>query len=286
MTFYGLQRDEVLAFDAAYKSGEKMQQDDSPKNSWTIKFDTEDNGKNEVEFSPAELFTEKTKLSGVQGGIYMVASVITILLSLIYATGSLFADRRDRSILFFKSLPVSETQVVLTRLVVAVFVMPFLASLCALAGTVVFFIAASFYGALYMDLGWLNPWQHINPFSLYFKAVIAGLLAGLWALPMFAWILLCSAWAKKSPFLNIVMPIIILALFDRIVLEKSIVITGLKNYLSGFKSGDFFGNIPTEVNAKLDLGEFFMRADLWIGLIVAIAFIAVAIILRNRRFEM
>src|SRR5690606_15548052 len=220
MTFYGLQREEVLLFDAAQKSGEQSQIDGEKNPSWTIKFYSEKNGgiESDKNFSPVEIFTEKDKLSGVQGGIYLAVSNITILLSLIYATGALFTDRRDRSILFFKSLPVSETQVVLTRLAIAVVVMPFLASLCALIGSLVFCTAASVYGVLYMDIGWLNPWQLTNPLTVFIKAVIAGLLAGLWSLPLFSWLLLCSAWAKKSPLLNTVIPVIALVLLDRIVL--------------------------------------------------------------------
>src|SRR5690606_26369860 len=113
-----------------------------------------DSGNDKKSFAPSAIYTQEKILTGVQNTLYTACSSIMILLSLIYATGSLYNDRRDRSILFFKSLPVSETRVVLTRLAVAVLIMPLLASLCAFVGTLLHFIAASIYNALYTDFSW------------------------------------------------------------------------------------------------------------------------------------
>ena len=117
-----------------------------------------------------------------------------------YLLGALFDERKDRSVLFWKSLPVSDTQTVLSKLATALVVAPLVAVAIA-AVTVLLFtlIAAVWLGLNHAPVGRLLGM--IDPLSIG-----GGLLAWipmyiLWALPTAGWLLLCSAWARSKPFL-------------------------------------------------------------------------------------
>lgn len=238
-----------------------------------------------AEFSPAALYYKQKALSGFQNTLYVTCSSVMILLGFIYAIGSLYNDRRDRSILFFKSLPVSETRVVLTRLTVVAFIMPQLASLCAFVGTLVFFSAASLYCGLFLDLPWMHPWQQVNPFAIYLQSVLAGLMAGIWSLPLMSWLFISSAAAKKMPFGYAVLPWVALAFIVNFIFEKNYVMTFINWYASGFHMGDFFGNIPTAFPPHLAIMEFVNRPALLVMLPLSALMISGAVYLRNRHFE-
>lgn len=289
-SYITLQQESVRAYEQVMHSGapEAPQapgaNNSKPSTDKTFQIEWE-SGENKKSFAPSAIYTQQKILAGVQNTVYTACASIMILLSLIYATGSLYNDRRDRSILFFKSLPVSETRVVLTRLAVAVLIMPLLASLCAFVGTLLHFIAASIYNAVYTDFSWTHAWQQVNPLMTYLQSVIAGLMAGLWSLPLIAWLMLSSAAAKKMPIAYALLPWIVLAFMEKLIFDRSRIAEMIKAYAHGFNIGDFFGNIPTTAQPSLNLAEFITRPSLLAGLILASGFIAAAIYLRNRHYE-
>lgn len=235
--------------------------------------------------SPAVIYHKVSPLAGFHNTLYVTCASVMIMLSLFYAMGSLYNDRRDNSILFFKSLPVSEIHVVLTRLAVAAFIMPQLASLAAFVGALLFFASASIYCGLFLDLPWIHPWELINPLSVYWHSVLAGLLAGIWSLPLISWLFISSALAKRMPLAYAILPWMLLAIAVNFITGENHVMTLINWYASGFQLGDFFGNIPAKAQAQVDLMEFFNRRSLLLTLPLSALMISGAIYLRNRHFE-
>lgn len=129
----------------------------------------------------------------IQAALYFVV--------LFYLLGALFDDRRDRSVLFWKSLPVSDAKTVLSKATSAVFVAPLIAWVVSLAFSVLFLFVVSAYA---LSLG-LNPFTAIlgpaSPLSVFASTFALVLLTSLWSLPMVGWMLLCSAFAGQRPFL-------------------------------------------------------------------------------------
>jgi len=221
-----------------------------------------------------------------------------------YCLGALYDDRRDRSVLFWKSLPLSDTQTVLSKLASAVVVAPLLATLAAIL-TMFGFIAVICIAVLAHGG---NPvtliWAPANPFT-----IAAGMLCwvpvyALWALPTVGWLLLCSAWAKSKPFLWAVM----LPVFAGVIVSWF----GLMK-LFALDTGWFWVHVvgrlllgtvpsinlayqprPTQGQSLQSVLHGFSPADqlaslaspqLWIGAVVGVLFIAAAIWLRQRRDE-
>jgi ABC-2 type transport system permease protein len=142
------------------------------------------------------------------GGLDVALGVLWVLLQaalyfvvLFYLLGALFDDRRDRSVLFWKSLPVSDAKTVLSKAASAVFVAPLIAWTVSVAFGLVFLVVLSAY-ALWLGLNPLTAiWGPASPLSVFAATFAMVPLTALWSLPMIGWMLLCSAFAGQRPFL-------------------------------------------------------------------------------------
>lgn len=126
-----------------------------------------------------------------------------------YCLGALYDDRRDRSILFWKSLPVSDLATVLSKLATALLVAPLLAILAS-ALTVAGYLALMMAGVAWAGA---DPvalvWQPARPLALLGNLLLSLPAYALWALPTAGWLLLCSAFARRVPFLwAVVVPVL------------------------------------------------------------------------------
>ena len=130
-----------------------------------------------------------------------------------YCLNALYDDRRDRSVLFWKSLPVSDLQTVLSKVAIALLVTPLIvlaaASLTSLAMLLIL------AGILAVHDIWLftellkSPGLYLSPLQLF------GLLPVycLWALPTVGWLLMVSSWARSKVFFWAVgLPLLLLVL--------------------------------------------------------------------------
>lgn len=215
---------------------------------------------------------------------YMVWGVVMLIIAFTYALGSLFTDRKDRSVLFWKSLPISEAQSVLTKLVVAAVLIPviswaaaFVFNVIALVLMLILALLSDLEGAVSMIL------SQQQLFSSAFGQLGAHLAYGLWILPIFSYGLFISALAKKNPFLTAVIPLLVIAFAERLLFGSYHLITTIKSLLAGKPLHD-----APPVLAQGDwwaLVHVFTASGFWLGVMVALGFIVGAIWLRNHRYE-
>lgn len=219
-----------------------------------------------------------------------------------YCLGSLYDDRKDRSVLFWKSLPVSDRQTVLSKVATALGVAPLL----ALVGSVVCMVALMTVLSLFVLAHGGNPatvlWAPASPLSVV-GALIAGLpVYVLWALPTVGWLMLCSAWARSKPFLwAVVLPVFAgiivtwLGFFVRTdsswfwahVVGRLLLgtVPGMDLvYRDAPNTGDGLAGMMAELSAQNALASLSMPG-LWIGVVAGVAMIIAAIRLRRWRDE-
>lgn len=135
-----------------------------------------------------------------------------------YCLGSLFDERKDRSVLFWKSLPVSDRDTVLAKVASALVIAPVIATATGMLTGFGFLLLVSagvlFHGG--------NPlaliWAPANPLQVAWALLASLPVYIVWALPTVGWLMLCSAWAKSKPFLwALVIPVmagILVSWFD------------------------------------------------------------------------
>lgn len=150
---------------------------------------------------PEELAKLGSGLDLALGGLWLLLQAALYFVVLFYLLGALFDERRDRSVLFWKSLPVSDAKTVLSKATSAVFVAPLITWAVSVAFGLVFLVVLSGY-ALWLGL---NPvtaiWGPASPLSVFATTFAMVPLTALWSLPMVGWMLLCSAFAGQRPFL-------------------------------------------------------------------------------------
>ena len=227
--------------------------------------------------------------------IFGMISVFMTVVVFFYLIDCLYTERKDRSILFWKSLPISDTDVVLSKLLVAVVVVPLgVIVLTALMQCLLYVIVwlrlhGSVIGAVMPDWSF-GAW-------LRSQAIALGVTLGgvLWYAPIAAYLLLLSTWAKNKVFLWAVLPPIARPVLEKVFLGTTHVTQFLGRRFSGyigelhvdasvFETGDG-GPLPkvSDVYDAFNLSNLFMSTELWLGVAVAAALIFATI--RIRRFR-
>ncbi|MBP6596052.1 MAG: hypothetical protein KA187_03510 [Arenimonas sp.] len=142
--------------------------------------------------------------AGLDLGTLLAATWPFLVLTFVvffYCLGSLFDERKDRSILFWKSLPLSDGQTVLSKVVSALVVAPLIATAAAIATSFGFLVILSGYALFHGG----NPieliWGPASPLSVAANLVAVLPVYALWALPTVGWLLLVSAWSRSKAFL-------------------------------------------------------------------------------------
>lgn len=201
-----------------------------------------------------------------------------LIVSIFYCLASLNGERRDRSLLFWKSLPVSDAIAVAAKAFTAIVIQP-LASLAVIAaaqalmlilGTVVVLVNGVDPGLFWSSLKLREIWT-LMPYGL--------LLNGLWYAPVYGWLLLVSAFAKRMTFVWAIAVPAGAALFEFMTLHSTRVLALLNDrlmtgYAQAFSVGGK-GQVPINDLSQVDPGRFFALPGLWGGLLfLAIALVA------------
>jgi ABC-2 type transport system permease protein len=200
---------------------------------------------------------------------------IAWLASFYYLLGTLYNDRKDKSVLFWKSMPVSERFNVLSKLGFGTLAVTAISLVIGWGLTVVLYV---------FGLGGVGG-QGPSLASMYnylvtpLEAIIVGLF---WGAPVFAYLAWASAAAKRSPFLLVIVPFAVLVFLEGVIFENVEIIKF------------FFSHMPFAVLSHMgaDSGQslfsmFFVQSarEMFIGLVVAACFTFAAIWYRDNRFE-
>lgn len=219
---------------------------------------------------------------------YLIASGVMMLTTLavgvFYCLEALHGERRDRSILFWKSLPVSDLTTVLSKLVTPVVILPLVTFAITVALQAIMLLASTaVLAGSGQQVGTL--WTHASLFQTWLMLLYHLLTVhGLWYAPIYGWLLLVSAWARRAPFLWAGLPVLAIAVVERIAFNTSRFAWMIGNRLIGSERDDFMtGSLSMDPLMHFTPGRFLSSPGLWIGLAVAAAFLAVAVRLRRHR---
>jgi len=258
--------------------------------------------------SQTEVGLRSDIIYGVSVGVF--PSLFTLVLAFVvffYLLGSLYDDRKDRSILFWKSLPASDTLTMGSKLLSAMVVAPFIFWVIYVLTHIVIMLI---FSVVVLSLG-ENPWTLFlsigNPFKAWSMVLMSYFAQSIWALPLYGWLMLVSSFAPRIPLLFAVMPPVVFAVLQ-IWIEFLQTFTLKKNLFGVI--GEWFANSPLILstdnhgNDKLEislgvpltdtfgheatLGNMLDRlfsTHMLIGLAVAAVFLGTALWLRRRATE-
>jgi ABC-2 type transport system permease protein len=255
---------------------------------------------------PAAVEAVGTVLSATYLGAAGPLMLLMTFALFFYLLGAMYDERRDRSILFWKSLPVSDSQTVLSKVASALVLVPLL----YIGISIVMAILSLMIGSLALLSHGINifPVLFSKP-SLYTgPLMVIGLLPVyiLWALPTVGWLLMVSSWAKSKVFLWAVgVPLMLLAVLNMLNygfglawdlewFSRNVILRGLGSLVPGIWAGFADMNVALAEGADKvpDFTILFTaswgtlaKPNVWIGAAAGIAMIAVAVRMRRWRDE-
>ena len=149
------------------------------------------------QWTPSELEGRAARFRAVIAQPFVI---VHFLVAVFVLLGSLHDDRRDRSVLFWKSMPVSDTETVASKLIFAVWVAPLVSIAAILLAQLGTLTLLTVFGQSAGAGGVGKLWLHAGLPGGTLTLLSGYLVQGLWALPVYAWLLLVSAAAPKVPF--------------------------------------------------------------------------------------
>jgi ABC-2 type transport system permease protein len=214
-------------------------------------------------------------------GLIMAAAFI---ISVFYAVESLYGERRDRSILFWKSLPVSDLTTVLAKASIPLLVLPVIAFAATFVVETIMLLLSS---AVVAGSGFsvAEFWNRLELYrTMWGLAYHLVTVHMLWYAPLYCWLFLISAWSRRTPFLWAVLPPFAVVIFEKIAFHTAYFSNFLTYRFSGGREamGSANGNV-LDPEMHMTPGPFLTDPGLWLGLVFAAVFLLGAARLRRQR---
>jgi ABC-2 type transport system permease protein len=216
----------------------------------------------------------------------MMMIFVVFIVGVFYCLDALHGERRDRSILFWKSLPVSDLTTVLSKITIPLVILPVIAFALVVCVQLIMLLMSS-ANLLVHGVSPATTFAHFPVFQNWLVMLYGLIAIALWHAPIYGWLLLVSGWARRATFLWAVLPLIVIQIFEKITFGTQYFGKMLQHRLMGFAPHAFGfhgGDHPT-IDSLLQLtpGRYLSSPGLWGGLLVAAAFLFAAVRLRRYR---
>jgi ABC-2 type transport system permease protein len=235
--------------------------------------------------------------SGLAGSYHTVAMALIptmFIVGMAYCLEALRGERGDRSILFWKSLPVSDLTTVLAKASIPLLVLPLISFATIVVAQLVMLLASTVAGD--------GPlWRQVPVFRTWLLLLYTLPLFALWLAPFYCWAILISGWARRATLLWASLPPLVILAVERLAFDGSYVTSLLRYRLLGFFTEAFrLGAAPSEVASQVDTldaagaafadpllqmqpARFLSSPGLWVGLGVTGVLLTAAVWLRRHR---
>ena len=208
-----------------------------------------------------------------------------LIVGLFYSVDALYGERRDRSILFWKSLPVSDLTTVLSKAAIPIVILPVLAfAITILTQWIMLMISSAVLlgsgqnaAILWSRVGISHRW----PMLLFHFLCIHG----LWQSPIYAWLLLISAWARRAPILWAALPPLTIGIAEKVAFNTTYFGSLIGSRFTGGTEGAAIMGRDRPMDPTMHVGvfHFLISPGLWIGLALTAACLAAAVRMRRYR---
>jgi ABC-2 type transport system permease protein len=218
------------------------------------------------------------------GALLMLATMFVI--GAFYCLEALSSERRDRSILFWKSLPVSDVTTVLSKVSIPLVILP-LITFGAIMAMQLALLLLSTAALLVQGQSVGRLWGEVQLFRMWGALLYSMVLITLWHAPIYGFLLLVSGWARRTAVLWAVLPLLALGVLEKLTMNTLHVAAYVQHRLVGWYAHAFAipapEHVPLDPLTRLTPGRFLVMPGLWIGLALAVVFLAAAVRLRRYR---
>jgi len=253
-------------------------------NTENFKFSTDVFADSEVVQSMNEATFDQRR-AAIRAGLLVLGFPLVIALGfavLAYSLSTFFDERKDKSITFWRSLPVSDSFTVFSKLIVALVVAPLLVIPALLFLHLVSVTAGSIYFAVSDIVPFTWAWQ-AYPWLDWIRVIFSLWMQTLWTLPIITWIMLAGAYSRK-PVVAAILPPVVVVLVEGVSLSSSVFLDSLFERVQPWSRASSF---PKEYEslgvAELsDIPLLFGMTEFWVGILISSVFIYLTIYFRSK----
>jgi len=220
------------------------------------------------------------------------------ILTTFYSLDSLYAERKNKSILFWRSLPITDAETVISKLLTSVLAIPLIAFAVAVIAHLIILAITSVFVSIEGGSSIFLIWKSAPLFDAWAGILIIMVVLPIWFSPFIGWFLFVSAWTKRSPLLMAFLPLIMVPTLEYWVLRTHMILDAIQ---TRFEQLPFFKGIDPELFfdeerfiaaadavsllTYIDIGKFLTSLEMWAGVVVCGLFTTAAIYVRRYRDE-
>lgn len=199
-----------------------------------------------------------------------------------YSLGTFYEERKDKSITFWRSLPVSDGLTILSKVFVACFVTPLIVLPALIVLHLVALLSASFFlmSSDIVSFGWV--WDGSSIID-WLRVIVSLWTQAIWLLPIISWLMLSGSYAKK-PIVAAILPVVALVVLERVVSSSGVLFSILKDRFGPWSLSSSFPN-KTEELRVVDISDvqlLITTGEFWYGILLSIVLLAATVYVRNR----
>ena len=208
--------------------------------------------------------------------------LLTVGFGLLAYSLSTFADeRKDRSLIFWRSLPVSDLTTVLSKVFIVTLIVPLMVIPYIILLQLVAMTSASIFFAIndIVSFGWLWGSYIITD---WFRIIFSLWAQALWSLPLFLWLMLAGTYAAR-PIAGAIVPPVILIVLEGVIFKTNLVLEFIENRIGFWSRSDSFPKEYQEIRV-VDISDIlllFSTQAFWIGILASVILVAGIVYVRS-----
>lgn len=220
------------------------------------------------------------------------------ILTIFYCLDALYAERKNKSILFWRSLPITDAETVISKVLAAAVAIPLIAFPVIIVTHLLILFVAGVFISVEGGSSMFLVWKSAPIFDFWTGTLIITILLPIWFSPFIGWFLFVSAWTKRSPLLMASLPLIMVPTLEYWVFRTHLVKDAMQTrfeqlpIFKGFDPEVFFNERELVASADaisllgiIDVGKFLASPQMWAGVVVCGLFVTAAIYVRRYRDE-
>ena len=229
--------------------------------------------------------TVDQKVAVIRSGLVVLGfpiAFVMIFAVLSYSLGTFFEERKDKSIIFWRSLPISDLETVLSKVFVVVFVAP----LIILPALIFLHMVALLSASIFFAVSDIVPFTWIwTAYSItdWFRIIFSLWMQLLWSLPILAWLMLAGAYSRK-PIVAAVLPLVGIIAIERVVLGSGVFFATAIERMQPWSLMSSFPKQYEELRVVeiADIPLLLATQEFWYGMLISVLLISAIVYIRSR----
>jgi len=228
--------------------------------------------------------TSEAKTRVIRAGLIVIGLPIILIAGfglLAYSLSTFADERKDRSLIFWRSMPVSDLTTVLSKLLFVIFVVPLL----ILPNIILLQLVAMLSASIYFVTNDIVPFGYLWTSFLitdWFRIIFSLWAQGLWSLPIFLWLMFAGTYARR-PLVGAAVPLVVAIVLEGIILRSNLVLEFIENRLGFWSRADSFP-LPIEEIRVVDISNISLMMStqaFWVGMIASALLISAIVYTRS-----